>query len=187
MCTSKNHLQNVLRDRENTLQGQRERLTRVDGLSLLELDQRLEKWVRWHTLTLMTATVHALRLPESLLRARDYVLYIRLEARPQAEHNGATAKFFRVLDAEVVAWVDGVRRPTPWPGALHFLRRMQEEAMRTGRGMDTAAMIECPPLDVQTVPFGSMMDLGERVDENWKEFLMRHVEYGKKPRMVHVH
>ncbi|KAI0328260.1 hypothetical protein GY45DRAFT_1362774 [Cubamyces sp. BRFM 1775] len=150
-CNSNIYMKNTLHERENTLEGQREHLSRVDGLSLIEFDRRLEKWVHWHTLTLMSATVDALRLTESLLRARDYVLYIRLEARPQAEHNGTTATFFRVLDAEVVRWEDGIRRPTSWPGALVWLRRMQEESMRAGRGMDAAALVECPPLDVQTM------------------------------------
>ncbi|KAI0656445.1 hypothetical protein C8Q70DRAFT_335269 [Cubamyces menziesii] len=187
VCMTNDLLESLLRAHENSPQGQRERLGLVDGLSLRELDQRLEKWVRWHTLTLMTATVHALRLPESLARARAYVLYIRLEARPQAEHNGAPAKFFRVRDAEVVSVEEGMRRPLPWPWSLLQLRQLQDEAERSGRGGEAAAMVECPPLGVQTVPFGSLRDLGDVVQEDWKEFLVHHVEQGRKPRMLHVH
>ncbi|OSC96969.1 hypothetical protein PYCCODRAFT_1440668 [Trametes coccinea BRFM310] len=183
-CKNNNLLESRLREYENTPRGQLDRLFLVDGLSLHELDQRLERWVRFHSPTLMAATIHALRLPEDVGRARTSLLYVRLEARPQPEHEGATGKFFRVRDAEVVAWDDACRRPSPWPESLEQLRVMQDEAGRMGHGGVAAAMVECEPLAVQTVPFGSMMNFREKVQEDWKPFFIAHIEQGLRPRMV---
>ncbi|KAH9902382.1 hypothetical protein C8Q73DRAFT_785073 [Cubamyces lactineus] len=185
-CKNNGLLESRLKQHENTPQGMLDRLFLVDGISMHELDQRLEKWVRFHNPTLMTATVHALRLPESVARSRTHLLYIRLAPRPQTEHQGASGKFFRVLDAEVIEWDEAARRPAPWPESLEQLRFMQDDAENMRRGGVAAAMIECPPLAVQTVPFGSMMNMREKVQNDWKEFLIGQVEAGKKPRMIPV-
>ncbi|KAI9001477.1 hypothetical protein BD414DRAFT_432080 [Trametes punicea] len=183
-CKNNNLLESRLREHENTPIGMLDRLFLVDGISLHELDQRLEKWVRFHSPTLMGATVHALRLPDDVQRSRTHLLYVRLEPRRQAEHQGAAGKFFRVCDAEVVPWDDALHRPAPWPESLMQLRLMQDEAERMNRGGVAATMVECPPLAVQTVPFGSMKNLRETPRDDWKPFLIAHVEEGKKPRIV---
>ncbi|KAI0363863.1 hypothetical protein BV20DRAFT_975163 [Pilatotrama ljubarskyi] len=185
-CQNNGLLESRLREHESTPQGLLDRLFLVDGVSMHELDQRLEKWVRFHSPTLMAATVHALRLPLSVSRSRTHLLYVRLAPRGHAEHQGAPAKFFRVLDAEVVEWDEAERRDAPWPESLAQLRAMQDESERMGRGGVAAAMVECPPLAVQTVPFGSMRELRERVQEDWKPFLIAQVEQGKRPKMVPV-
>ena len=101
MCQNNMMLESVLKEHEGTLEGMLDRLTLVDGVSVSELDQRLEKWVRFHNSTLMAATIQALRLPADLGRARTHLLYVALEQRGADEHAGQPGKFFRVRDAYV--------------------------------------------------------------------------------------
>ena len=164
-----------------------DRLLLVDGISLYELDQRLEKWVRFHTSTLMVATIQALGLVHDVSRARTGVLYVRLEARGAAEHDGAPGKFFRVVDAHVVSIAEAQRRPAPWPESVAQVQVLADSGERLGQGTTAAAMLECPPLAVQTVPFGSLSKAsmrGEEILADWKRLFMEHVERGMKPRVV---
>ena len=177
-CQLNADLADALKEHEQSPFGLLERLVLPDGLSRYELDQRLEKWVRWHHPTLMAATLSALRLPDDLARARTHVLHITLDAR--TDHGGAAAKFFRVLDARVVAVADAMRFDAPWPESLVALRDMQDDSEHMRRGAIAACMVECRQLAVQTVPFGSIKNLREPVDPLWKEGLIRYVEEGKK-------
>lgn len=153
-----------------------------DGISMFELDQRLEKWVKFHSPTMMAAVLHALRIPEDLNRARQYVLYIKLLPRSRGEHGGVPAKFFKVDDAYPVSVEEAMGWPSPWMESLVSLRNMQDESERKGRGRGTAAMVECPPLAVQTVPFGSLMDNMKELGimEDWKSIMTKDIEKGKR-------
>ena len=176
-----------LKEHESTPGGLFDRLMLVDGISMYELDQRLEKWVRFHNATLMAATVQALQLPLDVSRARTHLLYVTLAPRGAAEHGGSAAKFFRVEDAVVIEVEDAMRRESPWPESIMQLRQMGDEMARNGRGEVAAAMIECPPLAVQTVPFGSMMERTlkkEMLHATWKKFFMDHIEQGLRPKLV---
>ena len=187
MCQNNMMLESVLKEHEGTLEGMLDRLTLVDGVSVYELDQRLEKWVRWHNQNLMVATLKALRLSEDASRARTHMLYVKLEPRGQAEHQGAPGKYFRVQDAEVVEVEECMRRPRPWPESIEQVRQMDEDSMRNGRGYVAAAMIECSPLYVQTVPFGSITERTGRLlvlDGTWKQELMKIIEEGQRVRLV---
>ena len=158
-----------------------DRMTLVDGVSMYELDQRLEKWVRFHNSTLMAGTIQALRLPEDVSRAHTHVLYILLEPRPYSEHNGEVGKFFRAVETEVVSIQDGMRKKAPWPGSLMQLSHIADDMERSGNGTVAAAIIECPPLQVQTVPFQSVSQSalrGEIVRDTWKSFFIQHIEQG---------
>lgn len=156
-----------------------ERLVLPDGISLYELDLRLEKWVRFHNPTLMAATLHALRLPLSMASVRTYVLHVILE--PRSDHGGSAGKYFRVKRAAPVEIALARSWKEPWPSSLDALREMQEDSERLKRGYVTAAMIECLPLAVQTIPFGSIKNLGGMgVLSNWEDILIRDVEKGKK-------
>lgn len=187
ICQNNGMLESLLKEHESTPMGLFDRLTLVDGMSMYELDQRLEKWVRWHNPTLMAATVQALRLPEDVTRAHTHLLYVKLEPRSQEEHQGAPGKYFRVVDAEVIEVEDGLRKGSPWPESIMQLRDMGADAERNGRGYVAAAMVECPPLAVQTVPFGSMTEHALRrevLHDTWKQFFIRHIEEGQKPKIV---
>lgn len=178
-CVNNVTLVNALKEHANTPEGTLDRLLIPGGLSLYELDQRLEKWVQFHNYTLMGACIHALRVPEDVNNVRNSVLYVKLE--PREDHGGAPAKYFRVVDAYAVSLQDAMRRPSPWPESALQLRTMQNDAEKEKkRGMVGASMIECPPLAVQTVPFGSVKDVRGDVNENWKDILVSDVEYGKK-------
>ena len=56
---------------------------------------------------------------------------------------------------------------------------MQLHEEMIGAGRMGAAMIECPPLAVQVVPFGSMHPVRGRVQENWKDVLVDDVREGR--------
>ncbi|RDX46261.1 hypothetical protein OH76DRAFT_1407172 [Lentinus brumalis] len=187
MCQNNGLLESVLKEHESTPMGLFDRLTLVDGMSMYELDQRLEKWVRWHSGTLMAATVQALRLPEDVTRAHTHLLYVKLEPRSEAEHQGATGKYFRVVDVDVIEMEDGLRRPSPWPESIMQLRDLGMDAIRNRRGYVAAAMVECEPLCVQTVPFGSMTQDALRrevLHDTWKQFFIKHIEEGQKPKIL---
>lgn len=67
-----------LKEHESTVSGIMDRVVRVEGISMYELEQRLEKWVRSHNFTLMAVTIQALRLHAGLGRARTHPLYAAL-------------------------------------------------------------------------------------------------------------
>ncbi|PSS34031.1 hypothetical protein PHLCEN_2v1935 [Hermanssonia centrifuga] len=132
-------------------------------------------------MTLMEAHAHACRLPEDIGNIRTKVMYVKLAARE--DHGGIPAKYFRVVDAYPISVVEAMWRPSPWPGSLLQLKSMQDESEQLGRGRMGAAMIECPPLAVQTVPFGSVTEQSLRgltIASNWKEVLMHLVEGGTR-------
>ncbi|KAI0750189.1 hypothetical protein C8Q80DRAFT_676537 [Daedaleopsis nitida] len=187
ICENNSVLESRLKEHESTPGGLLDRLMLVDGISLYELDQRLEKWVRFHNTTLMAATIQALRLPADLSRARTHLLYVTLAPRGEAEHGGSPGKFFRVEDAVVIDVEDAMARKSPWPESIMQLRQVGAEMEGNGRGTIAAAMIECPPLAVQTVPFGSLTELAMKktmLHGTWKSFFMSHVEQGKRPRVI---
>lgn len=150
------------------------------GVSLYELDQRLEKFIRFHSSALMGATLHAVRAPEDLNNLRKNVLYVKLEARE--DHGGLPSNFFRVVEAYPVSTQDGMRKPSPWPESLLQLRAIQDDSEKEKKaGVVGAALVECPPLAVQTVPFGSVKDVdGVEILDDWKDKLVDYVEQGKK-------
>src|SRR6266567_199845 len=62
-----------------------------DGITLVDLDQKLEKWVKFHNSLLMAATIHALSLPRDIKRAKMFLLRVQVSYRP--DHGGVPAKF----------------------------------------------------------------------------------------------
>ena len=172
-------LASALKEHESTPEGIMDRLFLPEGISRYELDQRLEKWVKFHNSTLMAACLHALRLPEDLGHTRTKLLYVKLS--PRDDHGGSAGKYFRIVEAYSVDMEEAMQKPSPWPESIMQLRPMQDESERLKRGRVTAAMVECPPLAVQGVPFGSLKSLrGLAVMPQWKEILVRDVENGKK-------
>lgn len=146
---------------------------------MYELDQRLEKWVRYHTYTLMGACINAIRACEDLNNLRTSVLYVKLA--PREDHGGVAGKYFRVIEAYPILLQEAMRRPSPWPESLLQLRAMQDDAEKEKkRGMVGASMVECAPLAVQTVPFGSVKSVNEPLVVNWRELLISDVDEGKK-------
>ncbi|KAI0926325.1 hypothetical protein AcW1_008535 [Taiwanofungus camphoratus] len=127
----------------------------------------------------MGSALHALRLPDDIGRTRTHVMYVKLA--PRAEHGGTPARYFRVVDAYPVEVAQTMGWPEPWPASLVALKQMQDESERLHRGRIAAAMVECPPLAVQTVPFGSIPTLTDlTIVPNWKEVLIRDVASGVK-------
>ncbi|KAH7929998.1 hypothetical protein BV22DRAFT_1079996 [Leucogyrophana mollusca] len=150
-----------------------------DGLTLSQLDQRLEKWIKFHSPTLMGATIHALGLPRDLSRASTHVVRTQLAIR--TDHGGSPAKFFRIREVEAIPIEEAKKLRDPWRESLEDFQKMREESEAMGRGTVAAMGVVCPPLGVQMVPFGSLTDLSllPKVPQ-WKEVLIKDVENGKK-------
>lgn len=150
-----------------------------DGMSLTEMDQRLEKWIKFHKNTLMAMTIHALSLPKDITRTRTHI--VRMIVAPRLDHGGAPSKYFRVRDAVVVTMNDAMGYPAPWAESLVELEKLRVESENMRRGSVAAVGVECPPLGVQFVPFASLRDLSRLVIlPNWKEIATRDIENGKK-------
>lgn len=148
-------------------------------MTLPELDQRLEKWIHYHSPTIMAATIHALRIPEDFTNLKTRVLHIIVS--PRTDHDGRPAKYFRVREAKAYSVEEARRFPAPWAESIDNIEQMREESERMKRGSVAFAGVTCPPLGVQMVPFGSMRRMSEiQVVSNWKERLVRDVEQGKK-------
>ncbi|KAI0648661.1 hypothetical protein C8Q79DRAFT_904985, partial [Trametes meyenii] len=156
----------------------------VDGISLREFDLRVERWVKYHQSTLLAAAWHALRLPEDITRTTTHLLYVKLEARPWADHSGLAAKFFRIDSAEAWTWQQGEEMEQPWPAMMQQFRVLQAHSEEKGAGYTVAVMVQCLPLKVQAVPLGSQWPHSgpNAVNENWKAVFVNRVERGARPR-----
>ncbi|KAL6301522.1 hypothetical protein BKA93DRAFT_919748 [Sparassis latifolia] len=181
-CMNNATLAEALKEHDSTPLGQLARLSIPDNISMYELDQRLEGWVKFHNPTLMGSALHALELSRDIMRTRSHVMYVKLAARPRSEHGNAVGKFFRVIDAYPVAVAEAHQWPEPWPASLNALKEMQELHASNGRpGNTAAAMVECYPLAVQTVPFGSIPNMDDLPPlPNWKDVLIEEVEAGRR-------
>lgn len=180
-CRNNQTLVSNLKAHEQTPAGEIDRLLLPDGLSMYEMDQRLEKWVQYHSPTLMGATIHCIDLPNSLENARTKVMYVKLRPRERKEHYDTPGLYFEFIDAYPVDIDEAMTWKSPWPESLVQLKRMQADSERDGRGGVTAAMVEAKPLAVQTVPFGSLKNLGiRRTSPTWKDSLKSDINRGKK-------
>jgi splicing suppressor protein 51 len=91
--------------------------------------------------------------------------------------------FKRVVSIEPLAVSDAMNLPVPWPESIQGINAAREESEKAGRGTVAAIGIICPPLSVQMVPFGSLVEKTVRdlpPVPHWKETLMRDVEIGRK-------
>ena len=158
-----------------------DRLVIPDGMSRYELDQRLEKWVKFHNPMLMWATIHALGIPSSLSNADTMVLYLKIKPTTQSYHRGSVAKGFQLVEAYSLPIEEAKKYPSPWPESVEQFELLRAQCASRGQGKAAACMIECPPLAVQTVPFSGLRDLGiPRPIPTWRETLEEHFDQGKK-------
>lgn len=150
------------------------------GVTLHELDERLARWVKFHQTTMGSAAIHALGLPKDLARTKTHVLHLILSAR--TDHGDRASKIFRVVDAKVYAITKARSRSLLWAVSLNNLDQMRKEGERVGAGTTTGVFIECPPLGVQVVPWGSLKNDISRwpLLPDWKNILQRDVENGKR-------
>lgn len=150
-------------------------------MSWRELDSHLEKWVKHHSPTLMLSTIHALKLPLEFPRARTHIL--RLSVSFNTEHGGNVGKYFKLDEVEVKELDEARMLDSAWNVSVDQLRRMREDSERQRRGTVIAAAIECKPLAVQVVPFGSIKEpamKNMKWVEGWEENLRRCIETGSK-------
>ncbi|CAA7261200.1 unnamed protein product [Cyclocybe aegerita] len=149
------------------------------GITHVELDQKLEKWVKYHNALLMAATIHALALPRDIRRSQTYMLRVKLAYRP--DHGGVSSKYFRVLDASVIDFETAKTFGKIWVASIDQITKLRTDSETMRRGTVAAVALECAPLAMQIVPFGSLRDLSPLViQQQWKEILIRDVEAGKK-------
>lgn len=181
VCNNNADLAQALQEHQDTPMGLMDRFLLPDGMSMYELDQRLEKWVKFHNAMLMWATIHALGIPTSLANARAMVLYIKLKPTNESFHRGSAAKGFKMKEAYALPIAEAKKYKSPWPESLEQLELMQSQSETRGQGRVCACMIECPPLAVQTVPFGGLKNLGIPGSiPTWKATLEEHFDQGKK-------
>lgn len=85
------------------------------------------------------------------------------------------------MDGDVLEIAEAMKLPGAWRESLEQVAVLREESEGMKRGAVAAAGIECPPLGVQFVPFGSLKDLYSlMILPHWKDILIRDVENGKK-------
>jgi len=150
-----------------------------EGVTLVDLDQKLEKWVKFHNSLLMAATIHALSLPRDIKRAKIFLLRVQVSYRP--DHGGVPAKFFRVDDAFTIDIEEAKKMGPVWTASIEHVDTMRAEGEASRRGSVAAVALECKPLAMQIVPFGSLRDLSPlKIQQNWKQILIRDVENGKR-------
>lgn len=158
-----------------------DRIMLPDNMSLYELDQRLAKWVKFHNAMLMWATIHALGIPVSENNARTMVLHLKIKPTSQDFHGGSTAKGFKLEEAYALPIEEARKYPKPWPESLEQLELMQKQSESKRQGNVCACMVDCPPLAVQTVPFGGIKNLGMSGSiPTWRATLEEHFNLGKK-------
>jgi splicing suppressor protein 51 len=127
----------------------------------------------------MAATIHALSLPRDIKRAKMFLLRVKVSYRP--DHGGSPSKFFRVNDAFLIDIEEAKKLGSVWTQSIEHVDAMRVEGEALRRGSVAAVALECAPLAMQIVPFGSLRDLGPlKIQQNWKEILIREVENGKK-------
>jgi splicing suppressor protein 51 len=149
------------------------------GITLTDLDQRLEKWIKFHNSTLMAATIHALALPRDIKRSRTHI--VRMQVSYREDNNGAPGKFFRVDGAEAIEMDEARRLGGAWPESLVQIGKLREESEKRRMGTVAAIGVECYPLAVQIVPFGSLRDLSPlEIVKDWEQVLKRDVQNAKK-------
>ncbi|KAF7793467.1 hypothetical protein EIP86_004579 [Pleurotus ostreatoroseus] len=155
-----------------------------DGLKPDALSSHLKSWKKCHEVNFMVSCLHALGVHRDFDRIKTHFLHVKVCARPASEHKGLKEKYFRVVDATVVADKD-----TPWPqlkepDQLPALRREEEES---GRGSLAVVVLDCPGLRPSVLQFGSIRreDVsGQIMVPWWKEILITNVLDGDTKNMA---
>ncbi|KAF8064228.1 hypothetical protein FPV67DRAFT_1419798, partial [Lyophyllum atratum] len=148
------------------------------GITLTELDTRLDKWIKFHIDTLMAATVHALALDRDINRARTHVMNILIHSR--TDHHSKRGKYFRIVEAEVVDMSVGKRYTPAWAECVQRFKKLQDESDGDGSGTVAAIVLECPPLSLLLLPFSPLLDARRIVNADWKGTLIKDIEKGTK-------
>lgn len=113
-----------------------------DNLTLSQMDKNLEKWVSFHTKSLMAAAIHGTRIAEDPKRCHTHIIHIMLQPRPAIEHKNQKGKYFRVIEARSLTFDEARRLGGAWPESLDQIQIMRDEHEAAGRGSITAAAIE---------------------------------------------
>lgn len=152
------------------------------GLTAFEFDHRLEKWIKFHKDNLMAASLDAPELPRDVTNAQKFAFHIVVQYRPEPEHNNKAAKYFRITTAEVLPMSAAKARGPGWRAGLADFEKLREDRERQNQGTVSVTCVTCDPLNVQSIPFGSIgsnME-GVRINKDWKVKLLRDVEAGRK-------
>lgn len=145
------------------------------------IDESLRRWIKFYESVLMAAAIHALGLPRDISRATTHALWLKL-------HHGGTlrsppSKQFRIADANVVALSDvALLGKDEWKETLELFSAMRDRSMAANKGGMAIVIIECPPLGLQILPVGSLLEgeLRGGIISAWKSILIRHVEKGER-------
>jgi len=153
----------------------------LDSEDLVELRSKFTRWLAFHVPTLIAATIHALSLPEDILRASSHILRVKISLREREPEAPQHSRLFAIELAEVVEQSVARSWGGHWPVSIHSLTQMRLTCEAEGRGTVAAVVLESDELGVQIVPVGSLKDLrGIQRTPLWKTTLLAYVEKGTK-------
>ncbi|KAJ3555349.1 hypothetical protein NP233_g12231 [Leucocoprinus birnbaumii] len=150
-------------------------------ISFVELDAKLEQWVKHFGPTLMYSTIHALKLPLHFPRARTHLLRVSVAYNENNAGESDVGRFFDLDEVEVMSLESVAEIDKACKMSVDQLKTMREESESNGRGVVVATAVFCSPLAVQIVPFGSITGPHmKRIKwiENWEKNLRRCIETG---------
>lgn len=151
------------------------------NISVADMEGMLEKWVRFHGFALMGATIHALQLAHDIRRSHTHIVRMRISTKEDASSSkpeiAFTIRIFHPLEQSTARTMGHL-----WNESLDKLAAMRTESEQAGRGTVAAVFIECKPLGLHVMPFGSLKDLDDMRDvgDNWLDILIRAVDQGRR-------
>jgi splicing suppressor protein 51 len=155
------------------------------GVSLTELLMHLAKWRLFHYPALFAAIIHALELLHDPTRAHTHTVRLSLEAR--LDHDGHPAKFFRIVEAEIV---DFAAIKADFDSAEGQLEVLRTEFEAKGFGPLVGIALQHPLLGMHFVPFEQLsMAQGlwdGEILPDWKNRLMRRGRTGQEAKEVRL-
>ncbi|KAH8094493.1 hypothetical protein BXZ70DRAFT_947711 [Cristinia sonorae] len=153
-----------------------------DGINMVQLDQRLAGWIRFHIHTLLCAAEQCLNPAANINNVQTKVMLVKLKPRTRDVHQDKPKMYFEFVDAYSVDIEETMGFATPWPYLMTGLRKMQAESEKKGKRGPTAAIVEAWPLEAQAVPL-YLGTANSRYDyiPAWKELFKHYVNAGRKP------
>lgn len=153
------------------------------ALTFQEMDELLRRWIKYHSFLLMATAIHALELPRDSTRSKTHTLWLKLTHRQNTLDS--PGKHFRIAHANVVAIseVALLGKDQEWKDILGLLSRMRDRSKIAGTGDVAVVVVECPPLGLQILPVGSLMEhyvADKHTFPDWRKRLIQYVERGEK-------
>ncbi|PPR05064.1 hypothetical protein CVT26_012654 [Gymnopilus dilepis] len=153
----------------------------ADDISLCDMDTLLSKWVKHHAFTLLGAVIHGLDLPRDIKRSHSHIIRMRLALKPKVVKSWPEVAF----NITIVHALEQSKARTMgyiWEESLDKLAKMRIDNEKAGRGTVAAIFMECEPLGLHVLPFGSLKDLEgiQSLGSIWQDILLDAVDRGNR-------